>query len=285
MSVTKKSLPLHLRKFLIIFRKMKRIIIVFLTLLYSISGFSNELNNEQKSIKLNIMTYNVHHCNPPAIKGLIDIDAIANVIKSNSIEIAFLQEIDVRTTRVNGIDQALELSQKTGLKYFRFFKAIDIMGGEYGVMILSKYPIDSTMVYPLYQEGDSEQRVLGIANVILPDNFKLKVACTHLDLSARLREVEINEIDSILSRESIPVILGGDFNATSQSNEIKLMGEKYVSSTKEFLSTFPNKNPNRTIDYIFISKSANLRVLSHKVLVNTDASDHLPVVAEIECLK
>jgi len=262
---------------------MNKTVIVIFAFLASVLEFSTGLYSQEKNIKLNVMTYNVHHCNPPAVKGLIDVQAIADVIKSNNVNIAFLQEIDVHTTRANGLDQANELSQKSGLNYFHFFKAIDILGGEYGVMILSAYPLDSCIVNKLYQEGESEQRVLGTAIITLSNTIKVKIACTHLDLSARLRSVELNQIDSILSKGSLPFILGGDFNATPQSQEMKIMLEKYKSSTNEFIPTFPNINPDRTIDFLLINKSVTLEIVSHKVLTNIHASDHLPVLAEILC--
>lgn len=225
----------------------------------------------------------MHHCNPPAVKGLIDVQSIADVIRTNDADIAFLQEIDVHTTRVNGIDESKELSEKSGLNYYHFFKAIDILGGNYGVMILSKYPLDSYKVYPLYQEGESEQRVLGTAIATLKENIKVMLACTHLDLSARLRAIELNQIDSVLSKSSLPFILCGDFNATPASSEMNLVLEKYQSSTNEFIPTFSNINPDRTIDYIFVPRTSKMKVLRHKVLSGIDASDHLPVIADICC--
>lgn len=264
---------------------MKRILTLLLTLAYFIPGISNELPDRQKSVTINVMTYNVHHCNPPAVKGKIDVDAIAEVIKSNNVDIAFIQETDVRTDRVGGIDQAQELSQKSGLKFFRFFKAIDLAGGEYGVTIISVFPLDSAACYPLYKEGESEQRVLGTAVVTLKDKRKLLLACTHLDLSSRLREVEVAQIDSILSKVDKPVILCGDFNATPSSKEIKFMEQRYSSSAKEYIFTFPNKDPETTIDYIFFSKTPMLRAISHRVLQGINASDHLPVLSVLEYLR
>lgn len=262
---------------------MKRTLVIIAAFLFFIWGLPAGLNGREKSVKIRVMTYNTHHCNPPAVKGLIDAQAIADVIKSNNVDIALLQEIDVRTSRVKGVDLAEELSQRSGLNYFHFFKAIDLLGGEYGVMILSKYPLDSSKVYPLYKEGASEQRVLGTAFVTLPNNLKVMIACTHLDLSAKLRIAEIKEIDSILSKSSMPVILGGDFNATPQSNEMVMMTDGYMSTTNEFVPTFPNIDPNKTIDYIFLSRNSNFRILKHKALENINASDHLPVIADIRC--
>jgi len=238
--------------------------------------------SQTHSSRLTVITYNVHHCNPPAIKGLIDAGAIADVIRSNKADIVFLQEIDIKTQRVNGMNQSLELSRLSGLKYSAFFKAIDIMGGEYGVVILSRFPLDSAFVYPLWQRGESEQRVLGIAVVTLPDERKLRVACTHLDLSADIREKEIEQMGTILSRGEIPVILGGDFNAEPESKEMDTMFNRFTSSTTDFVVTFPNVKPNKTIDYLFTRRIDKIRFISHKVLSGIDASDHLPVIAEVE---
>ena len=156
------------------------------------------------------------------------------------------------------------------------------MGGEYGVVILSRFPLDSAIVYPLWQRGESEQRVLGIAVATLPDGRKIRLACTHLDLSAEIRETEIKQVDLILSRGDIPVVLGGDFNAEPDSKEIELMFTRFTSSTKDFVVTFPNIKPNKTIDYLFTRRMDKLRFISHKVIAGIEASDHLPVIAEIE---
>jgi len=255
---------------------MKKTIYLTALLLVATLSFSEPYN------KLTVMTYNVHHCNPPAIKGLIDAGAIADVIKSNKADIVFMQEIDIKTRRVDGMNQSLELSRLTGLKYSVFFKAIDILGGEYGVVILSRFPLDSALIYPLWQEGESEQRVLGTAVVTLPDDRKIRVACTHLDLSADIREKEIKQVDMILSKGEIPVILGGDFNAEPVSKEMGIMFSRYTSSTSDFVVTFPNINPEKTIDYLFTRRIDKIKFISHKVIPGINASDHLPVIAVVE---
>ncbi len=256
---------------------MKKLIYLMALLLVATLCFSEPYNK-----KLTVMTYNVHHCNPPAIKGLIDAGAIAEVIRSNKADIVFLQEIDIATQRVNGMNQSLELSRLSGLQYSVFFKAIDLMGGEYGVVILSRFPLDSAFVYPLWQRGESEQRVLGIAVATLPDERKIRVACTHLDLSADIRKREIEQIEMILSRGETPVILGGDFNAEPASKEMAVMFNRFTSSTNDFTVTFPNTKPDKTIDYLFTRRIDKLGFITHKVIPGIDASDHLPVIAEVE---
>ena len=45
--------------------------------------------------------------------------------------------------------------------------------------------------------------------------------------------------------------------------------------------TFPCVNPNKRIDYILVGKNSNIRV-KNAYVIQKEASDHLPVVAEID---
>ena len=227
-----------------------------------------------------VMTYNVHHCNPPALKGIIATDSIASVIQKSGADIVLLQEVDSKSNRVNGEDQPMELSRKSGLQYYRFFKAIEIPGGEYGVMILSRYPITSSTSRLLPAIDNGEQRVIGIVG-IKPDGQKeICVASTHLDLPKGIREEQAAFIDSLLCKKE-RLIFGGDFNASPESPEMKYLRERYISSSETFQNTFPNINPEVCIDYIFTRKAKTTKILSHKILDSIPHSDHLPVLAEI----
>lgn len=92
----------------------------------------------QRSLK--VLTYNIHGARPPAQKDVIDLAAIARVIRASDADLVALQEVDVRTERSGKeIDQAQDLGRLTERKVF-FAKGIDFQGGEYGIAILSKLP-------------------------------------------------------------------------------------------------------------------------------------------------
>jgi hypothetical protein len=42
--------------------------------------------------ELRVLTYNIHHCNPPSKEGLIDLDTIARVIAKQNPDLVALQE-------------------------------------------------------------------------------------------------------------------------------------------------------------------------------------------------
>lgn len=231
---------------------------------------------------ITVMTYNIHHCNPPSRAGLIDLDSIAGVINRQHPDIVALQEVDVNTRRSGGQHQAAMLASKTGMRW-SFFKAIDFDGGEYGVAILSKFPITDTNNYslPLLAGSKGEARVLGTAILQLPAGKKLMMACTHLDhLSNPDNRIEQTRyIREILQSEQLPIILAGDFNDTPGSRPLNILGSLFTGTCTSCPYTIPVLKPAKTIDFITYSPSGKFEVVKHEVIREQYASDHLPVLS------
>lgn len=245
-------------------------------------AFSNGDKKGQKVIK--VMAYNVHHCNPPSAGNKIDMEAIAKVINAEKPDLVALQEIDVHTSRSGKeLDQAAELGRLTGMKAY-FSKGIDFGGGEYGVAVLSRFPIEETfrMDLPVLDGTKGEPRTIAAVTVKVSKKKKLIFASTHLDLKQLNRINQSNQIIEKYKDEKIPVIIAGDFNAVVGTEEMDLLDKHFVRTCVENCGgTIPVKNPNRTIDYIIFKPSKNFKVISHKVIDEQYASDHLPIVAEL----
>ena len=169
------------------------------------------------------------------------------------------------------------MSQKSGLRYFVFFKAIDFAGGDYGITILSRFPVDSSKNIRLYAQEDGEQRVMGLIYTTIPDFGKVCIATTHFDLPNKIRLVQVAQADSIIKAQFLPVIFGGDLNALPDSPELKILFDNYTTASPPYKFTFPNKNPDRTIDYLFIGKKSGFTIKDYSVIENIDSSDHLPL--------
>ena len=88
--------------------------------------------------ELRVLAYNIHH--GEGTDGKFDLDRIAKLITAQEPDLVALQEIDVKTARASGVDQAAELARLTGMHY-RFGRFMKYDGGEYGQMVLSKHPI------------------------------------------------------------------------------------------------------------------------------------------------
>lgn len=234
---------------------------------------------------LSVMSYNIHHANPPSKKDFIDIDAIAGVINKEHPDIVALQEVDVNTKRSGMINEAALLAEKTNMNYY-FAKAIDYDGGEYGVAILSKYPLSRGTTYklPTLAETGGEPRVLATAFITV-NGKDLLFACTHLDAQRNdtNRVLQINAIADVLQKERLPIVLAGDLNAVAGSTVINVLDGNFVRScVSDCGFTIPVEHPNKTIDFISFRPSAGFAVRMHKVVDERYASDHLPVLAVLE---
>ena len=94
---------------------------------------------------MRIMTYNVQSGRDAW--GQLHLDGTAEMIRRAAPDICGLNEIRVHCEDSGRVDQAAYLSEQTGLEA-RFAKAIPMSGGEYGVALLSKYPISDFTVQP-----------------------------------------------------------------------------------------------------------------------------------------
>lgn len=230
--------------------------------------------------ELSILTYNIHHANPPSRTDFIDIDAIVKVIKDADPDLVGLQEMDKFTTRSGNIDQTKVIAEKTGMHY-QFFKAINYGGGEYGIAILSKQPFKNVKQLMLPKAKEShETRTMGYMDVELGSGQKVTFACTHLSVESEDgRELQVKAIQEELAKISNPVILCGDLNSSQGSPSISLLQQQFKNSCTDNCGfTIPADHPKRNIDFI-LTKNANWQVKNYRVVNETYASDHRPVAA------
>ncbi len=112
--------------------------------------------------QLRILTYNIHH--GEGTDGRFDLARIAGVITALRPDLVALQEVDRKTTRAHGIDQAAELARLTGMNY-AYGPAMEYAGGEYGEAILSRFGLVSIDNYILPWPDGSEPRALLVVRV------------------------------------------------------------------------------------------------------------------------
>lgn len=267
---------------------IKLLLLIFIAgaLVFATSCSNSITSSQDNTETIRVMAYNIHHANPPSKPDYIDIDAIVGVIKAQDPDIVALQEVDVNIPRSRSNDQAEKIASKLEMNVF-FGKAIDYQGGEYGVAILSKYPLSEEVVHklPTKAETKGEPRVLTTAKVTLPDGTDIRFGSTHLDAQRDPvnRELQINKIIEIASDEELPFIIAGDFNAVPDSEVIRILDSHFKRTCSTCAPTIPVINPRRAIDFIAYKHPENkFDVESHKVIDEQYASDHLPVVADIK---
>jgi endonuclease/exonuclease/phosphatase family metal-dependent hydrolase len=222
--------------------------------------------------QLRVLTYNIHH--GEGVDGKLDCQRLANIVTRVNPDIVALQEVDRKTSRVSGIDEAALLGKLTGLRSI-FGSAMPFSGGEYGQAILSRFPMSQTKTHALPSEGH-EPRIM-LATKIMPNNGlpELLFAGTHLcHQSEALRVNQGKEINRILPQaEECPVILAGDFNARKGSAAMNtFLDKRWIDATI---------NISR-IDYILLRPDDPWRVVETQTIDEPIASDHKPVLAVLE---
>ena len=237
--------------------------------------------------RLRVVTYNIHHASPPSKPGIIDIGAVANAIKQQHPDLVALQEVDVNTNRSGrAVNEASEIAKQSGMPYYFFAKAINYDGGEYGIAILSKYPLEkmTNEALPTEETTRGEHRTLATVTVMLPGQKKIMFACTHLDAQEKdtNRFLQIKKITMLLDKAEYPLIIAGDFNDIPGSRVMNELDKYFTRSCTNCAFTIPQINPNQTIDHIAYQPSGGFAVTEHIVIDEKYASDHLPVLAVLK---
>lgn len=237
----------------------------------------------EEPYRLRVLSYNIHHAE--GLDGRLDVDRIASVINGVSPDVVALQEVDRKTNRVGGMDQPRELARRTNMQVV-FERNINYQGGEYGNAVLSKIPIDFHRNVHLPSFDDGEQRGVLVCE-LAPESLdhSILLLCTHLDHRAddQERQAAARRINQIVAdHEETPAVLAGDLNATPDSAVLELFGQRWQTTSKVALPTSPAENPRRQIDFVLFRPAARWRVAEFRVLDESIASDHRPILAVLE---
>lgn len=234
--------------------------------------------------RMTALTYNIHH--GEGVDGRLDLERIADVIRSSGADVVFLQEVDRGTQRAGGVDQVAELSRLTGL-HGVFGESMSFQGGGYGNAILSRRPLEDVRTHPLPGSAGREPRSVVVGTVFpWAGGPPVRVAGTHLDHlrddADRRRQGE--RLDDLLDTgDGLPTVLAGDFNATPDGAPMPQLLSRWRDAAAEAPeATVPVGDPTRRIDYILLQPASAWRVVRVDVLPEAVASDHRAVVAEIE---
>lgn len=231
-----------------------------------------------------ILTYNIH--TGKGIDTEFSLERISDFILECDADISGLQEID-RKTRRNPMDQPHLLSELTN-QHIAFQKNLDFQGGEYGVAVLSCFPIIEKRHYHYENIPGLEQRGALAVKVKLPgSNLPVWFITTHLGTDKTGRE-QLGQVKELLEwgRDfEGTIILSGDFNQIPSSPAVTLIEKSGFVDLWDIGGegpgyTFPSVNRNRRIDYLFVSEK-HLRDVEWIEIPETPASDHLPLAARI----
>jgi endonuclease/exonuclease/phosphatase family metal-dependent hydrolase len=229
-----------------------------------------------------VMTFNIHH--GEGLDGRVDLPRIAEVIRRERADLVALQEVDKGVQRTARRDLSGELAALTGLTCV-FSNNFHYQGGEYGNAVLTRFPVLSATNSHYQMLRTNEQR--GILQLTLEvQGRQLVFMNTHIDYrkddAERLQNAR--EIRALAGQHAgTPVILCGDFNTTPGSPVHQRLKETFEDTWERAGQgsgwTFPADNPSKRIDFVWVSKTAQIDPVEARVLEN-DASDHRPLLVE-----
>ena len=245
-------------------------------------------------MNLKIATYNISHCQDFCENhnddAPVDIAKTAEFIKSFDADIVCLNEVYMKSSNENYNNQAQKITEVTKHPYLAQAEGKDLGWTVIGNAILSRFPIIETLAVPVLSPTEEEKRpdendwyedrvILGAR--VKADGTEILVLATHFGLNGLEQERIVNSLCDIIDNAKTPIILMGDFNALPHCEALTPIYERLVSSADVMNNTdytFASFNPNRTLDYIFVSK--DIKVNDFKVRKDV-VSDHLPCVADV----
>jgi len=232
---------------------------------------------------IRVMTYNIHV--GIGMDKKLDLPRIAAVINQQKPDLVGLQEVDRGVERTQRIDEIVGLAKLTKMDYAFAFN-LKYQGGQYGVAVLSKFTIMATE-HRLYQNTREAERRGFIRAEVSIDGRKVNFVTTHLDYQYEDGRVfEAEQLLTALKDVKGPLIVVGDFNDVPAGGAYKLVSEQFADAWTESMSSdqglsYPADKPAKRIDYIWFRRADRIRP-KRAWIVSTLASDHVPVVADLE---
>jgi endonuclease/exonuclease/phosphatase family metal-dependent hydrolase len=231
---------------------------------------------------LRIATYNVHAC--VGRDGRHDPDRVAAVIEELNADVVALQEFTYPAsvaleTRAPVVLTTLDRYQcALGPTRQRSRRA---MTECFGNALLTRHPIVEVHRIDLSMERREPRGAL--AATIEVSGKQLHVLATHLGLRIHERRFQVRQIlDYLDSVQNTSVIVLGDFNDWLPGRSAAYVLDHRLGRPPR-PATFPVAWPFLALDRIWVQpRSALQRVSVHGTPNARLASDHLPVVAEID---
>lgn len=250
---------------------------------------SGGVSSAAPAAPLKVLVYNVHAGKDA--KGVDNLQRVADVVKSSGADVVLLQEVDKGTKRSGNVDQPAEYARRTGF-HVAFGRSLDYDGGQYGIAVLSRWPMQrDTAIHlpvepPQERSGGSHEPRVAMRVAIASPFGNLSFLNTHIDASAedRWRRQEIKTIIALirgmLSAGGSRVMAGGDFNSTPESvvqQELRASGldDAWLRCGSGEGLSYPADTAKKRIDYLFLTPGVEC---THAEVLVTEASDHRPVL-------
>ena len=224
------------------------------------------------SATVRVLTWNIHGAlgrNPR-----FDLARVVELIDRWDPQIVALQEVDSR--RDKEINPFEFLQRELG-EHGIGAKSITTDDGDYGQMLISRWPMTGTEIHDLSFPEREPRRA--IASRIETPHGPLRIVATHLGLSIHERRAQAEKLLAIAGREPVTTVIMGDFNDWFWAGSVRKALSRELPGRTRFRS-FPSFCPLLRLDRVYC-RPARALVRGYTDRAARAISDHLPVIADV----
>ena len=206
------------------------------------------------------------------------VDAIATELQAMQADVIALQEVDVRVRRTGFVNQPAALA--TTLRFHYVFAAsIKWDDGDYGLAVLSRWPLTEVRRHRLDATAAAEPRIV-LEVTVCAGGRPLHIFNHHADGRVASRDAGFAELRGIVQPNvGQGILVLGDFNEHSDAPGVRgLIDAGLVDLGAE---RHVNTADNGRIDYLLADGSL-ARLASTARVWPTDKSDHNAVLVDLE---
>lgn len=212
------------------------------------------------------------------------LDAVVAELKEIDADIVGFQEVDFNTNRSGPGNQIQMIAEAAGYPYWAFTKLMDYQGGQYGMGIISRYPIKESTdtAYVILAEGD-HPRKFG-RHVLDVNGRELVFYNTHMTLGTdAVNGAELKQVTNKMANDDHAVLVGDmNMKPDNMGNYVNIKKVTVLNGGDDFTfstPTFPaGKKPTSAIDNIVVTDTMDYYWNDHTgvgiEVSYTDNSDH-----------
>jgi endonuclease/exonuclease/phosphatase family metal-dependent hydrolase len=221
-----------------------------------------------------VMTWNIH--GGVGTDRRFDLGRVVETISQHHPDVVALQEVDSRRMVAPSRSPFAVLREAVGDHGIEA-KSITTADGEYGQMVVSRWPFSSTQVHDITHAKREPRRAIEVEIAAPGGTFRLVAAHFGLSLSERRRQAR--RLVGIARQHTMTTVMLGDFNEWFWPASLRgALGRELPARTP--YATFPSWYPLFHLDRIFCWPPGAMQA-SFVDRGARHASDHLPVVADI----
>jgi endonuclease/exonuclease/phosphatase family metal-dependent hydrolase len=236
---------------------------------------------QKQSPLLSVLSYNIHQC--VGLDGRRDATRIAGILKEVNADVVGLQEVHSAYDGTFEAYQTRYLAEATGYNVVNG-PNVTKENSEYGNILLTRHEVVRVRRLDLSVPGREARGAID-ADIAIGDRM-VRVIVSHLGLGIRERRYQAERLIALLGQEkTMPVIVMLDLN------EWFPVGAPILRFNEEFgkapcLRSFPSVCPLFSLDRVWVKpRAALVGIQTHKTPVTRVASDHLPIVANIDATR